>query len=59
MASVRDIKALDLIGLECTLNHEIVMLIILSNTYSIIILCIYSTFVILFPFGTSGVLIAI
>ena len=58
MVSARDIKALGLIGLECTSNHETVMLIILSNTHSIITSCVYNTFVILFSPGTSDVLIA-
>ena len=49
MASARDIKALDLIELECTLNYKIVILIILLNTYSIITLYIYNTFVTLSP----------
>ena len=59
MVSARDAKALGLIELECIPDHEIVISIILSNTHSIITLCVYNTFVTLSPLGTSGIPIAI
>ena len=45
MASARDVKALGLIGLECTPGHEIVVSMILPNTHSTITPCVYGTFV--------------